>query len=444
MNIYLFWFIIGLMGLAYLWIGKTASESLEDNEDYYLMHRRLTFFPLCLTLLATQLGGGTLVGAAQEAYLKGWLVLFYPAGVCLGLFTLSMGFGAKLRSLNISTMAEIFEKIYKSRTQRYLASALSIISLFFILVGQAIAARKFFVALGVIDSWAFFLFWTVLVTYTVMGGFKAVVNTDVLQISFVLIVLMLTYFSIDTPSIPSPSSEPLPLDNAVPWTTWLFMPFLFMLIEQDMGQRCFAAKSPRTVSFAAFAAGVLLILASVVAVYLGVEARRLGIEVSASSSILIEAVKVLTNPTVATFFMAAVLMTVISTADSLLCSISSNLSCDFLPSTGMQQARWITLITGLSALGIAIFFDNVVSMLMLSYELSVCVLFVPIAAAILSKTPSRLGAYSALFIGSLGFVAFRIVEPPLPREILTIGLATVGYFLGKALSATSEAETLLP
>ncbi|NGX35447.1 MAG: Sodium/glucose cotransporter, partial [Candidatus Anoxychlamydiales bacterium] len=195
MNIPFFLVMIALLGSIYIWIGKRSSKDVETNDDYFLMGRKLNFFQLSLTLLATQVGGGSLLGAAQEAYQKGWIVLFYPLGACLGLFALGMGFGGKLRKLNISTIAEIFEKIYKSRHQRFLASGLSIVALFFILVAQGIAAQKFFIGMNLQSPIIFILFWAILIAYTVMGGLKAVVNTDILQALFILITLGFAFFS---------------------------------------------------------------------------------------------------------------------------------------------------------------------------------------------------------------------------------------------------------
>lgn len=442
MNIPLFFGLAGLLGSIYIWIGKCASKDQQTSEDYFLMGRKLTFFPLSLTLLATQLGGGTLLGAAQEAYQKGWLVLFYPLGTCLGLFVLGMGFGGKLRKLNISTVAEIFETIYRSRRQRYIASGLSIVALFFILVAQGIAARLFFVAMGAEEPMIFIVFWSVLVAYTVMGGLKAVVNTDILQALFIIAALILAYFSIDftaaSKTIDVLSTESLGISE-IPWSTWLFMPLLFMLIEQDMGQRCFAAKNPRVISISAITAGVVLLFSSMIAIYFGVLARESGIQITGNTSVLIESIKALTNPTVATLFMVAIFMAVISTADSLLCSISSNLSCDFLASQKMSErqrvriSQLLTLITGLCALGIAYLFDNVVTILMISYELSVCILFVPIAVAILLSRPSKFGAYLSMAFGAAGFILFRFVDVPVPKEMMTISLSLVGYILGQRL-----------
>jgi len=453
MNVPLFFALVGLLGAIYLWIGKNASNNLDTNEDYFLMGRKLTFFPLTLTLLATQLGGGTLLGAAEEAYANGWTVLFYPIGTCLGLFILGFGFGGKLRNLNITTVAEIFDKIYKSRSQRYIASALSIICMFIILVAQSIASRKFFVSIGADNPLIFIGFWSILIIYTVMGGLKAVVNTDILQALFIVATLALTFcfiditnvipeatLSIDTLSVASEESR------SIPWTAWILMPLLFMLIEQDMGQRCFAAKNSKVVSFSAITAGIILMVSSCVAIYFGVLAKGLGIQPTANSSILIEAVKVLTNPTVATIFMAGIFMAVISTADSLLCSISSNLSCDFLTNSSISDkqnvkvSQILTLMTGLFALGISFFYESVVSMLMISYELSVSVLFVPIVAAVLCARPSWIGAYFSMILGAIGFVIFPYIDCIIPKEVLTILASTFGYVIGQSLTNERKAE----
>jgi SSS family solute:Na+ symporter len=428
---------IGFMSLLiglYIWIGFRSSKALETNEDYFLMGRNLTAFPLCMTLLATQLGGGSLMGAAQEAYLKGWIVLAYPLGAAIGLVILGMGFGAKLRRLNMSTIAEIFEKVYGSRSQRLIASALSIISFYLILVGQGIAARKFFLSMGVGDS-LFIFFWCSFVAYTVMGGFKAVVDTDIVQALLILAGLFGAWFCIDWSQVQSFTSQASSAISVrdVPWSSWLLMPMLFMLIEQDMGQRCFAAKTPGIVGPSAITAGILLFVSSAIAIAFGVFARSLDIEGLENSSVLIEAVKALTNPTISLFFMGAILMAVASTADSIISSISSNLTCDFFPSKNMNLSRILTLTTGLSALAVGYLFDNVVTVLMLSYELSVTVLFVPVIAAVLCKQPSVQGAYLAMAGGAIGFVLFRTMPIPIPKELLSLALSYSGYLIGKRI-----------
>lgn len=446
MNVPLFFSVLVVLGVVYIWLGQYASKNVRTGEDYFLMGRGLSFWPLFLTLLATQLGGGALIGASQEAYDKGWMVLFYPLGVSLGLFALASGFGAKLRRLNIGTIAEVFEVVYGSRGQRRLASTLSIVTMFMILVAQGISARWFFAALGFESPVYFIAFWALLVTYTVMGGLKAVVYTDALQAVFILAVLALAMVSAripDQPEIASIEAVSLP---TIPWTLWLLMPLLFMLIEQDMGQRCFAAKSPRVIAQSAIAAGVVLLLSSAVAIYFGVKAREAGLVPNGSSSILLTAVSAFTSPTVATLFMVALFLAVISTADSLLCCISSNLACDFFlntgqkENTGIRRAQLLTFLTGLAALLLAFFLDQVVPVLMFAYELSVCVLFVPTVVAVCVNAPSRNGGYLSMGCGFLGFLLFKVFDPYLPSEVAAVLLSCLGYVLGRLLPISISAR----
>src|SRR3990167_10819258 len=94
---WLFFSLMGGFGIVYLLIGRREAKRVQGNDAYFLGGRSLGIFSLALTLYATQFGGGTLMGAAEEAYAKGWIVLLYPLGVSLGFLALAVGFGAKLR-----------------------------------------------------------------------------------------------------------------------------------------------------------------------------------------------------------------------------------------------------------------------------------------------------------------------------------------------------------
>ncbi len=86
----------------------------------------------------------------------------------------------------------------------------------------------------------------------------------------------------------------------------------------------------------------------------------------------------------------------------------------------------------------AFLFDNVVTMLMISYELSVCTLFVPIIAALLSNQPSRSGSYLSMGLGALGFILFRQFDLLIPKEVMAVSLSTLGYIIGNMFLASDE------
>lgn len=181
-----------------------------------------------------------------------------------------------------------------------------------------------------------------------------------------------------------------------------------MLIEQDMGQRCFAAKSPRTVSIAACLAAGILLIVSLVPIYFGTLAAKMGLAIPSGESVLICSVQHFTNPIVATILICAILMAVVSTADSLLCSISSNLACDFpTKNHSVLRCRMLTAIVGMSALGFSFLFNNVVAMLMFSYELTVSILFVPVMMAVLTRKPLKQAAFVSMILGGVTFFLYR-------------------------------------
>lgn len=300
------------------------------------------------------------------------------------------------------------------------------------MIGQAIAARKFFLSLGFSGHLLFIGFWLVLVLYTVMGGLKAVVSTDILQTLFIFTAFAIALFASFTAEPSAATATQIISSEPLPWLTWLLMPLLFMLIEQDTGQRCFAAKNPRTVTVAAFVSGCVLLLISVVPIYFGRQAALMGLEIPEGSSVLITAVRAMTNPTVATFVICAILMAIVSTADSLLCSISSNIACDFPKlKKSVYASQAITFIVGMTILGLSFLFDNVVAMLMFSYELAVSILFVPVTMAIWMKGPNRRSAAVAMVLGTISFAVWKVWPPPFPKELLTLAFAFSGFVVSE-------------
>src|SRR5262245_9408885 len=98
--------------IVYMAVAAYASKGVSSQDAYLLGNRQFSVFSITLTLIATQLGAGMLFGTAAEAYHKGVMGVAYVLGMALGLIILGLGVGARLRALDISTTAELFEKKY--------------------------------------------------------------------------------------------------------------------------------------------------------------------------------------------------------------------------------------------------------------------------------------------------------------------------------------------
>lgn len=448
MNMPLFISLLFALQFLYWIVGRNSSKNLTGNDDYFLAGKTVQLFPLMMTFLATQVGGGLVLGAADEAYKYGWGVLFYPLGQALGLILLGAGIGKRLAGFDVSTVAQIFEVVFKSARLKKIASLLSIISLFMILIAQVIASSKFLVSIGFDNVPLFIIFWGIVIVYTAQGGLKAVISTDLIQAAFFSIVF-LSCFAYVLYFYPITSLTQLSAtDYFIPYSSklcgWLLMPFLFIVVEQDMAQRCFAGASPKIVSRACLMAGVSTILVCIAPVYFGSLAKINGYEILPGSSVLMTSIAQTTTPWISAVVGCAVLAAIISTATSLINAISSNLSTDFEFSflrriEKIKIAQGMTCFISIGAIFFAFFFDNVVDVLIQSYELTLSCLFVPIAFALYKKQGNAFSAYAAICFGAMGFIGFRIFPIEFPKEIASILLSFTGYSLAELTLALAPA-----
>lgn len=415
------------LAITYLVLGKYTENKSHDQEDFYLSGRKVRLLPLVFTILATQIGGASMIGAAQEAYLNGWYGFLYALGICGGLMLLALGVGARLRSLQLMTLPHLFEVVYQAPRLRAIAAVLSIASLFLILVGQGVAARMFFASAGMTSEWIFIAFWMVVVIYTTLGGLNAVIYTDLVQAGVVLMALTTvgafcfvdysdTLWALPTSGVLESNS------TSISWVDWILMPMLFMIIGQDMGQRCCAAEHPKTVTTAMIIAAILFAVFTCIPVGLGLLARAEHFEILEGQSVLMSSIITLTNPHLAAFCGAALLMAIISTADSLLCAVSANLAVDVpwlaqyrfthprLKAYALSMPKMITLVLGVGAMLMAYVATSIIPMLVYAYELSIDVLFVPIFFGVMLNNPQKIFAVVSMSVGALGFVVTSFVH----------------------------------
>lgn len=425
--------IILLQGICW-WVGKKFSKESEDPTNYYLAGRGVSFFPLMMTFLATQVGGGIVLGSAEEAYRIGWWVLFYPLGQILGLLGLGCGIGKRLARFKVSTVAQIFEVVYGSPLLKKAASLFSILSLFMILIAQVLASKFFLKSLSLDMPWLFFIFWGILIAYTAIGGMKGVIAVDMIQAGFFIFVFFGAFIValISSPSLVKNSFvvNDFSLENL---SGWLFMPMLFTFIEQDMGQRCFAARSSSILSKATIYASLGTLLICAIPIYFGILGQTLGVEKIPGASILMISVSAATSPVIAALVACAVIAAILSTANALINAIGSNLSQDFFfHRNSTRKTKWLSIAVGAIAVFASSWFDNVVSVLIQSYELSVSCLLVPLMAGLFLRGKRFLSsAVVAIVFGAMGFLWFRLFPPIFLKEILEVIISAVGFSISE-------------
>jgi SSS family solute:Na+ symporter len=99
----------------------------------------------------------------------------------------------------------------------------------------------------------------------------------------------------------------------------------------------------------------------------------------------------------------------------------------------MRAVKRMTCLISIGALFFAFYFDNIVDLLIQSYELSVSCLFIPLVVALFRKKGNFMAALIAMILGAMGFFLFRIYPIEFPREIASILLSTLGYIFGELM-----------
>lgn len=446
----LFIAIFGALLALYFVVGVMASAKVHTNTDYFLAGKSLTVPAITATLLATQIGGGMFLGTAQDPF-RGML---YIIGMVIGFLVLGLGVASKLQTLKVTTIAEIFEKSYRSKFLSNATALLSAASMFGIVIAQIVAAKSILLHFAGIDNpWLFLAFWAFVIGYTMIGGLAAVVMTDTVQVFFIITVFsgicLYTFFTSPVSFFTQENYDlarvmikdsGLTFDQAFRIVS---MPVLFSVIEQDLAQRFFAAKTKQAAALSALCASILLLLFAFVPFYLGMLAQLLNIEVPLGVSPLLPVLKHLTNPLFFVLAVCALLSAITSTADSLLCAVSAVITTSIMGYSKkrfhtISLSRVITLLCGIAALTASWYMsDNVIALLINSYEISVACLFVPLICCFILKDLHEHAALTSSLFGFLGFLFFKITNIPAIHPyaiIITLGLSLIGYWIGYNMS----------
>lgn len=248
------WLIIALYFLFLIWISWRRNWRTGDTEEEFLLSgRKVTLPAFVATLVSTWYGG--ILGVGEWSYQFGisqWLILGVPFYIFSAIFAIFLA--GKIRLNKALTIPEAVANQYGETAGRM--SALPI----FILVSPA----PYILMLGLIFQFlvggnAPFLFYASLVAlfsviYITLGGFGAVIRTDILQIILMFTgFIILLFFSIQhfggfTQLFDSLPSAHLDITGGHSFQyilVWFFIA-LWTFVDPSFHQRAAAAKSPQT------------------------------------------------------------------------------------------------------------------------------------------------------------------------------------------------------
>jgi SSS family solute:Na+ symporter len=167
-------------------VGYIFGRRERDTEDFFLGGRKVPWLAVCFSILATELSALTFIGVPADSFRADHAYLQFAFGSMLGRLGIALLFMPAFYRGRVTT-------VYEYLFQRFGGGTRNTATLFFFvtrLLGSGVRLFGASIAVSVVTGWPIIpciaIMAVVAMAYTGLGGIKAVVWTDVLQITVFL------------------------------------------------------------------------------------------------------------------------------------------------------------------------------------------------------------------------------------------------------------------
>ena len=168
--------------LVTAFIGLYAGRREKNTEDYFLAGRSMPWWLACLSILATEISAMTFIGTPEEGFRNNYLYLQFAFGSLVGRYLIAYILIPGFFERKIGTIYEYLKNRFGFRS--HILSSI----FFFITRIMASGVRLYTASLAIMvtTGWPLWIAIAVMVIlttiFTAVGGLKAVMWTDVIQV----------------------------------------------------------------------------------------------------------------------------------------------------------------------------------------------------------------------------------------------------------------------
>ena len=437
--------------LAMLGVGLYFFKKNKTAEDFYVSGRNMSSWHIGLSVVATDVGGGFSIGLGGLGFTMGlsgsWMLFTGLIGAWLSAVFLIPKVSALGHKHKFFTFPQIFNHFYNAKVA-LLAGIISAIGYIGFTSSQVLAGAKLASATieGLNIQTALIIMGLIAVIYTAIGGLKAVIYTDTIQWSILILGLIfigipMSYNAVGgyDAIVSSLSPEYLSLTNVSGYQilNWSITIIPIWFVGMTLYQRIYASKGEKEAKKAWLIAGVfewpimafmgvtLGLLAKVAAnqgMFTGI-ADAAGMDSEMGLPILLATILPigLMGLMLSSYFSA-----ILSTADSCLMAASGNIVTDIIAKFSkkelthkkeLQLSQIVTLAIGFFAILLASQMQNVLELMLYSYAFMVSGLFIPVLGALFWKKSHPIAAFWSMLFGGSTTIVLIISENKLPLGI---------------------------
>ena len=433
--------------LTVIFIGIKNSHS-KDSSDYFLASRQLPSWLLAITFIASWWGGGSAIDLVDHAYTDG-ISSFWIYGVPVLLSTFIMAFfAAKIRKTATISQPQLFANRYNQTG----GLMLTFFILLFMILGtavQVIVIGHFFQTFFNISYTTGAIIGTSIVLfYSLFGGFRGVVLTDLLQFIFFLLgavaLCVFTYYksggfeAVEAHALSIGKTDYTSFWSRVPdYVAYIFTFGTSWTIQANVWQRISAAKNEKSARNMMIISFFIFIPLYLMVTFTGMFSSVM-FDAIPEGGIVPQIILQLDSPLWSALIFVGLCSAIMSTMDSMINTGALSLSVDiyqkYINKTASAKqnvliARISTLIITVVALYIGINIESVLTVSWIGADFLATGAFVPLLGGFIWKRGNSRAAVASMGFGFL-FCMYNL-------------FVTMGYPLPIAWEAASVYQALI-
>lgn len=445
------WLVILAYLAVMLYIGYHSMKTVKTDEDFVLAGRNVGNIYIILSLFASFTGLSGLFDTPQYVYEYGIAGWWWWATFPIGVFIMGMTMAKLLRRRMHVTLPDVVDVNHSSKAVRVAASLVTVWNYLAWTAGQVAGIVLVITTFTDLNGTAAVIVaYIIIVLFTLLGGFRAVVYTDSLQAVLFLVVLGLVIPAVlllhyDVPEALAQTTSidgfyklfgSVPAGTMITW--WLLAPAGF--IDNMALQRVFAAKDEKSAKGNITAAFLLMIIFGLILMFIGIMARFILPAGSDPASAMLNLSQLVLPKGMLGLLVAAFAGVAVSTASSTLLVCSSTLEQDVysvLRNTGKEKPassllvnRLFVVLVGLIALVLALKVPSVTQILMYGYSVYVPGLLLPVIAGSFHWKLSDRAMLLTIVSGVLTAVILILMGEPFPGSLGGLIVSAIPFCIG--------------
>lgn len=421
-------------------------------DGFWLNNKKTKTSTLVFTIVATQVGGGTMIGIASSTYKYGLgFGVVALLSTVIGFFVIGL-FATRIKKIaneiSAYTLSDIIGYYYGKTTQR-ICGLIILLAYFSLLASQIVSTTT------LVSVWSDFSFGSALwlagitmLVYCVFAGLKGDIASDVFHfwgmvVFFFLIFLPLILYQENVSGLLSN----LTYDNIslvkFGGYTYLIAGVLFgaiiPLVSMELWLRIFASQSPKEAKNAYLLSSIIVIPFYVLPMIIGLISITTFAGISNPDNILVSNFIKYVPSGFLGVGIASMFSVTISTANTYIVVLSSTFYKDVLQlenkneNKALKYSRLITLFIGVIGIAFSLLLPNVVQLILIGF-FGISIIFPPLVYGFFSKR--KLSPLTGIISLSLGFLLTAIFIPILSNQAFVPGLlgSILGIIIGNLLN----------